>query len=214
MSFRYNRFASLGATLCFGCAGAAPAPAPAPDAPRPAAATAERPIQPATAPAPVVQRPAPAPDRSPPAPTSAAVRGATLDEALERFLALENARGGAAEHVTERIDLNGDRRDDALVLLRSRRYCGARGCLLLVFERVADGYRLNSRLLLGRTPMIATDARTGGWRDLVAPMTTPRAGMRLVVLKHTTGAYPADTERLAIVPPSRAVNGRVLFSED
>jgi hypothetical protein len=142
------------------------------------------------------------------------VHGATVDEALERFLILEHARGASTAHVTELIDLNGDRRQDALVLMRSRRYCSSRGCLLLVFEGTAKGYRLNSRLVLGRTPMIATDARTAGWRDLVAPMTTARSGMRLVVLRHGTGGYPADVDQLAAVPPTRSVEGRVLFSDD
>jgi hypothetical protein len=217
MWFRSKSFILGSAILCSGCAGT---PAAAPPAPRsaqgtPAAAERESPES-----APVRRGPAPTP-ASPvaaapatPAATRANVHGGTLAEAMDRFLALEHARGASAEHVTELIDLNGDRHQDALVLMRSRRYCGSRGCLLLVFEGTGKGYRLNSRLLLGRTPMIATDARTEGWRDLVAPMTTARAGMRLVVLKHGAAGYPADAEQLAVVPPTRSVQGRVLFSDD
>jgi hypothetical protein len=206
MWFRSKPFILGSAILCSACAGT---PAAAPPAPRTAATTpaaAER-EGPASAP-PAAAAPAT------PAATRASVHGSTLAEAMDRFLALEHARGASAEHVTELIDLNGDRHQDALVLMRSRRYCGSRGCLLLVFEGTGKGYRLNSRLLLGRTPMIATDARTQGWRDLVAPMTTARAGMRLVVLKHGAAGYPADTEQLAVVPPTRSVRGRVLFSDD
>lgn len=205
MWFRSKSFMLGSAILCSACAGT---PAASPPAPRTSAGT------PAAA-----ERKAPesAPAAAAPAPPSAAradVHGSTLAEAMDRFLALEHARGASAEHVTELIDLNGDRHQDALVLMRSRRYCGSRGCLLLVFEGTGKGYRLNSRLLLGRTPMIATNARTQGWRDLVAPMTTARAGMRLVVLKHGAAGYPADAEQLAVVPPTRSVQGRVLFSDD
>lgn len=206
MWFRSKPFILGSAILCSACAGT---PAAAPPAPRTAVSTpaaAER-ESPASAP-PAAAVPAT------PAATRASVHGSTLAEAMDRFLALEHARGASAEHVTELIDLNGDRHQDALVLMRSRRYCGSRGCLLLVFEGTGKGYRLNSRLLLGRTPMIATDARTEGWRDLVAPMTTARAGMRLVVLKHGAAGYPADAEQLAVVPPTRSVQGRVLFSDD
>ena len=216
MWFRSKSFILGSAILCSACAGT---PAAAPPAPRtatsmPAAAERESPepapVRPTAAPVPASPAAAPAP----PDATRANVHGSTLAEAMDRFLALEHARGASAEHVTELIDLNGDRHQDALVLMRSRRYCSSRGCLLLVFEGTGKGYQLNSRLLLGRTPMIATNARTQGWRDLVAPMTTARAGMRLVVLKHSAAGYPADAEQLAVVPPTRSVQGRVLFSDD
>jgi hypothetical protein len=132
---------------------------------------------------------------------------------MAQFLAHD--RGNAeVRHVVERIDLNGDGREDALVLLQSRRHCSARGCTLLVFERVGEEYELHSRLLLGRTPLIATESRTGGWRDLVAPMTSSAAGMRLMVVKHTPRGYPDDPAQLAAVPATREVRGRVLFSDD
>ena len=41
-----------------------------------------------------------------------------------------------------------------------------------------------------------------------------RAGMRLVVLKHGESGYPADVDQLAVIPPTRSVHGRVLFSDD
>ena len=142
------------------------------------------------------------------------LRGATVEQVMVQFLAHEGAAGAEARHVVERIDLNGDRKDDALVLLQSRRYCSARGCTLLVFERVGDAYQLHSRLLLGRTPLIAAESHTGGWRDLVAPMTSATAGMRLMMMKHTARGYPDDPAQLAVVPPTREVRGRVLFSDD
>jgi hypothetical protein len=216
MWFRTNSFALGSAILCTACASApAAAPRTVPTAEVAASPAAEREIPAPPRPGPHV--PAPARGRehsSAPTAANAAVHGVTLQQAMDRFLALEHARGASAAHVTELVDLNGDRRQDALVLMRSGRYCSSRGCVLLVFEGTGDGYRLNSRLVLGRTPMIATDARTAGWRDLVAPMTTARAGTRLVVLKHGQSGYPADTEQLAVVPPTRNVNGRVLFSDD
>ena len=218
MWFRSKSFMLGSAILCSACAGT---PAASPPAPRTATSTPVAAERESPEPAPARRDPAapvtPAatpPAAATPAATGATVYGGTLAEAMDRFLALEHARGASAEHVTELIDLNGDRHQDALVLMRSRRYCSSRGCLLLVFEGTGKGYRLNSRLVLGRTPMIATEARTAGWRDLVAPMTTARAGMRLVVLKHGNAGYPADTDQLAVVPPTRSVQGRVLFSDD
>jgi hypothetical protein len=210
MSFRISYFSATLLGLLVGCSsGPAPAAAPTPAAappPKTLRAPAERQPTPSTAPVEArAARPAAAPARP---------RGATVEQAMAQFLARERAAGPEAQHVVERIDLNRDGRDDALVLLRSRRYCSARGCALLVFERVGDAYELHSRLLLGRTPLIAAESHTGGWRDLVAPMTSPAAGMRLMMVKHTAGGYPDDPAQLAAVSPTREVNGRVLFSDD
>ncbi len=209
MSFRLSYFAAALLGLLVGCSGT-PAPAPAPEpasgpVSRPASAPAERPAPPPRASAP--------PAHAAPAAGRTTLRGATIEQAMAQFLAHD--RGGKdVRHVVERIDLNGDGRDDALVLLQSRRHCSARGCTLLVFERVDDAFELHSRLLLGRTPLIATESHTGGWRDLVAPMTSPTAGMRLMVVKHTARGYPDDPAQLAAVPATREVRGRVLFSDD
>jgi hypothetical protein len=206
MSFRISYFSAALLGLLVGCSSApapagTPAPAPPPAA-RAASGPAERPARPVAAP--VAASPA----------RAARLRAASVEQAMAQFLARERAAGPEARHVVERIDLNRDGRDDAIVLLQSRRYCSARGCALLVFERVGDAYELHSRLLLGRTPLIAAETHTGGWRDLVAPMTSPTAGMRLVMLKHTERGYPDDPTQLAAVSPTREVSGRVLFSDD
>ncbi len=210
MSFRLSYFSATLLGLLVGCSSAPPpvaSPAPASSA-RPAGepAPAERPAPPVP-----LARPAPPARAGTPAAT---VRAATVEQAMAQFLARERAAGPEARHVVERIDLNRDGRDDALVLLQSRRYCSARGCALLVFERVGDAYELHSRLMLGRTPLIAAETHTGGWRDLVAPMTSSTAGMRLMMLKHTARGYPDDPAQLAAVSPTREVTGRVLFSDD
>lgn len=209
MSFRISYFTAALLGMLVGCSGGAgPAPAPAPSAgpvAPPAPAPAERPAQPPRASIPTAPA-APAPSRE-------SLRAATVEEAMAQFLAHD--RGSKdVRHVVERIDLNGDGTEDALVLLQSRRHCSARGCTLLVFERVGNAFELHSRLLLGRTPLIAAESHTGGWRDLVAPMTSPTAGMRLMVVKHTGRGYPDDPAQLAAVPPTREVRGRVLFSDD
>lgn len=209
MSFRISYFGATLLGLLLGCSGApAPASAPAPST-GPVAGPTAAPAERTAAPARTATRPEPAT----PVPARAKPRGATVEQAMAQFLAHD--RGNAdVRHVVERIDLNGDGRDDALVLLQSRRHCSARGCTLLVFERVDDAFELHSSLLLGRTPLIAAESHTGGWRDLVAPMTSPAAGMRLMVVRHTARGYPDDPTQLAVVPATREVRGRVLFSDD
>lgn len=183
---------------------AAPAPAPPPST------AANRPPD---ASRPPVRRELPAPAAEAPS-RRREISGPTIQAAVNRFLQAEHATGADRQHVVERVDLNGDRKDDALVLMQSRRYCSASGCKVLVFENTGDGYSLSSEMKLGRTPMIAANTRTNGWRDLVAPMTTARSGMQLVMLQHSSNGYPPDGERAPVVSPNKEINGRVLFSDD
>ncbi len=183
---------------------AAPAPAPPPST------AANRPPD---ASRPPVRRELPAPAAEAPS-RRREVSGPTIQAAVNRFLQAEHATGADRRHVVERVDLNGDNKDDALVLMQSRRYCSASGCKVLVFQNTGKGFSLASEMKLGRTPMIAANTRTNGWRDLVAPMTTARAGMQLVMLQHSDNGYPADGERAPVVSPNREINGRVLFSDD
>jgi len=205
MSARRLGFAGVLALASVSCSSpkAPPGTPPAPviDAPR----IAERPVR--------VAPPPPAVSHATPVKKSAG-RARTLDAALAEYVTGEKGRIGANERVVELVDLNGDGGKEALVLLRSRRHCTSRGCTLLVFQQVKGGYELHSRLLLGRTPMVATHRRTDGWRDLVAPMTSARTGMRLVTLKHGAEGYPANVEHLAAIPATQRISGEVLFSDD
>ena len=210
MSFSTKRLALGMLFLVTACSSgrlpeaAAPAPAPVPSS------TANRPPEVARQP-----RRVESPGRSAEAPSrQRSISGPTVQAAVNRFLQSEHATGADRRHVVERVDLNGDSRDDALVLMQSRRYCSAFGCKVLVFQNTGEGYLLTSEMRLGRTPMIAANTRTNGWRDLVAPMTTSRAGMQLVMLQHSDDGYPADGERAPVVSPNREINGRVLFSDD
>lgn len=205
MSFHRKGLLAL-TWLVAACGAKAPAPAPAPATTPAPAIRPSTPVQEAARPA--------GPAAAPRAGAEGVVRAATVEAAVALYHERDGAKGAERSHVVERIDLNADGREDALVLLRSRRYCSGLGCMLLVFERDASGYRMTSALRLGRTPLIAATTRTGGWLDLVAPMTTERAGMRLVRIRHAQHGYPSDVREMAMVPPDRDVDGRVLFSDD
>lgn len=210
MSFSTKRLA-LGMVVLVTACSSGRLPEAAAPAPAPTRSTAAN--RPPDAAHPPVRRELPG--RSAEAPSRRrSISGPTVQAAVNRYLQAEHATGADRKHVVERVDLNGDNRDDALVLMQSRRYCSVSGCKVLVFQNTGDGYSLTSEMRLGRTPMIAANTRTNGWRDLVAPMTTSRAGMQLVMLKHSDAGYPPDGERAPVVSPNREINGRVLFSDD
>jgi hypothetical protein len=85
-------------------------------------------------------------------------------------------------------DLDGDRRDDAVVMLVGPSWCGTAGCVLLVFHATALGYDFVSETSAAREPVRVAAAASNGWRDLI--VSTKNSGD--VVLKYDGTRYPSD----------------------
>ncbi len=65
-------------------------------------------------------------------------------------------------------DLNGDGRNDAIVWVRDRGYCGSGGCFLDVFVGGKSGWRRLSSTPITRPPIMLLRTSSHGWRDLAA----------------------------------------------
>lgn len=72
-----------------------------------------------------------------------------------------------ARYVHGRIDLNGDGRDEVFAYLLGSIFCGSGGCNLLLFKESGSGYALVNNFPISRLPVIVSDSRTSGWRDLI-----------------------------------------------
>jgi hypothetical protein len=89
------------------------------------------------------------------------------DPALETaILAASPDSMGRISYVHARTDLNGDGRQEVLVYLMGPYVCGTGGCTLKVFRQEAQGYRLVTSFPTSRLPVIVSEARRNGWRDL------------------------------------------------
>lgn len=67
---------------------------------------------------------------------------------------------------TAYVDLNGDGRKDALVLISGPNMCGTGGCSFYVLEHRGDRYRLRARMPTTKAPISVLNHRTNGWRDI------------------------------------------------
>jgi len=80
---------------------------------------------------------------------------------------VDAARGiGPGRYVYNRVDLNGDGRDEVLVYLLGSIFCGTGGCNLQLFTESEGGYALVNDFPISRTPVIVSETKTGGWSDL------------------------------------------------
>lgn len=64
------------------------------------------------------------------------------------------------------VDLNADKRPEAIVYVEGRGWCGSGGCRLLVLEQDGDSFRTRARLSVTRPPIALLSERSSGWRKL------------------------------------------------
>jgi len=118
----------------------------------------------------------------------------------------------ANPHQTAPIDLNGDGLQDALVLLENPMYyCGTGGCTMLVFKGTKPGFEFVSRSSLIRGPVLVSEARTHGWRDLIVKVSGGGITPKMVALKYTGSKYPLNPSRLPALPKKQQMKGTKVF---
>lgn len=146
-----------------------------------------------------------------------------LSGAIATFLAENDDPSISTPVKSELIDLNDDGALDALVLLVSANWCGSGGCTLLVFEgqeeglqtvTPGNGFRLVSQSTLIREPLIVSETRTQGWRDLVVNVSGGGAKPTQVALQFDGQTYPSNPSILDPLPLDVSVEGVTVLSAD
>lgn len=115
-------------------------------------------------------------------------------------------------HKIAEIDLNGDGHQDALVLMENPMYyCGTGGCTMLVFKGTTSGFEFVSRSTLIRGPVLVSEAKTHGWRDLIVEVSGGGIAPKQVALKFTGSKYPLNPSTLPPLPKSPQSKGTKVF---
>jgi hypothetical protein len=118
----------------------------------------------------------------------------------------------ANPHQTAQIDLNGDGHQDAMVLLQNPMYfCGTGGCTMLVFKGTQSGFEFVSRSTLIRGPVLVSETKTRGWRDLIVEVSGGGIAPKQVALKYTGSKYPMNPSTLPALPKNQLLKGTKIF---
>jgi hypothetical protein len=136
-----------------------------------------------------------------------------LNQAVLAYLAKTGVEPKYADpHRTARLDLNGDGLEDALVLLENPMYfCGTGGCTMLVFKGTKTGFEFVSRSSLIRGPVLVSETKTHGWRDLIVEVSGGGMAPKQVALKYTGSKYPLNPSTLPPLPKNQKVKGTSVF---
>jgi putative lipoprotein len=136
-----------------------------------------------------------------------------LNQAIIAYLAKTGVDPKFANpHRTAQIDLNGDGLQDALVLLENPMYfCGTGGCTMLVFKATKLGFEFVSLSTLIRSPVLVSETKTHGWRDLIVEVSGGGMAPKQVALKFTGGKYPLNPSALPALPKNQPLKGTKIF---
>lgn len=90
-------------------------------------------------------------------------------ESLKRFLQ-EWENPGLAERDTRFfaafVDLNGDEKKEAIVMLMSPGWCGTAGCRVLIVQQQNRSWRVVTRFAIAHPPIRVLTSKSNGWRDV------------------------------------------------
>ena len=89
---------------------------------------------------------------------------------------------------TFQFDLNGDGREDAIVLLTGNEWCGSGGCNMLVFQGTEKSFSFISTSTITNVPIAVLPETRHGWHTLIV-----RSGKTDAVLMRFNGQkYPSN----------------------
>lgn len=112
-----------------------------------------------------------------------------------------------------KIDLNGDKRPETIVHLAGIPFCGTGGCTTLIFRKVANRYKLVSKIGLNHPPIIISNNKTNGWNDLIIAQFqgSNRGYHGYYALKFNGRTYPVNPINGTKLPQKTKLTGRRLF---
>jgi hypothetical protein len=149
---------------------------------------------------------------SPPDTTEVEDRQSLLQSAIRAYVQPVDPRWDSTAVRVAWVDLNRDGREDALVYLTSRTWCGSGGCTVLVFEAMDafdaqefGPYRPAAEISLMHGPIHVVRRRNQIWSDLVVE--DGRGALRTLRFNGETYPYsPAEGRRVrGQKPPGQTV---------
>jgi len=141
------------------------------------------------------------------------VTNPVLIKAVDAYLIKEGANLKETTYQIAEIDLNGDKKKDALVLFQDSYWCGTGGCSLLVFTNKNNNFKLVSAISLVRDPVIVSETKTKNWRDIIVHVSGGGGESKNVALKFNGSSYPTNPSLLKPLATNAKIQGKTVFSD-
>lgn len=113
-----------------------------------------------------------------------------------------------------RVDLNDDGIPEVFAFLVGSFICGTGGCSAVIFKLENGEYKLLSRFSLVRNPVIISNTKTNGYRDII--MNGYGGGIQsfFALIKYDGTTYPSNPSVQPKVEPGTKVDGIAIVADD
>jgi len=118
---------------------------------------------------------------------------------------------GKIRYLYNRIDLDGNGREEVVVYLTSS--CGTGGCSMLILRTMGNDYSLISRHTVVNNPVIVSTTKTNGWRDIILYVAGGGAKLSYNILKFDGSAYPPNPSTAPELPSGTIVSGAAIVAD-
>ncbi|WP_291647455.1 hypothetical protein [Clostridium sp.] len=138
------------------------------------------------------------------------------DEAIERIIEKEfllNPDEDKVNYLYNKVKLKDDDSYQVLVYLEGPRFCTERGATLAILEEKNNEYKILSKISNITNPIIISESKTNGYRDLVVKMlNSDKEDFR--ILKFNGNAYPLDPVKEERLKKGSKIRGIAAISDD
>lgn len=140
-------------------------------------------------------------------------RDKALEEAIAKELDYDKKSYGPIRYYYKNIDLNDDGNREVFAYLVGSYVSGSGGSSAIVFERDGEEYKALSRFSLVRNPIIISDSKTNGYRDIIMSVSGGGVEQFYSHIKFDGKTYPGNPSVQEEVS-SDSISGTAIISED
>ncbi len=115
---------------------------------------------------------------------------ACIEAAIRKYLDVDRADAASLRYSWDRVDLNGDGKPEFLVYVTGPAFCGSGGCTALVLKHDDSACAPVAQITLARVPIVVSDGKSHGWRNLILPVSGGGAEPGYAVLPFDGAHYP------------------------
>lgn len=139
-------------------------------------------------------------------------RDVQLEKAFAKAYGLK--QDDEVRYYYNRMDLNGDGKLETIVYLSGPTLYGSGGCSAIIFKQVNGDYEKLSQFTLVNTPIIISNNKTNGYKDIIMYVNGGGIDPFYALLKFDGTAYPSNP---SIAPPLNRdanISGIAVISDD
>jgi hypothetical protein len=137
----------------------------------------------------------------------------TLKAFLQSYLGKpESKEDEDDEYLVAWVDLNDDGKQEAIVYVYGRSWCGSGGCSTLVLTPQGTTYRVVTKMTVTRLPIRVMREKSHDWHDISVTVGGGRIPAHEARMTFDGEAYPSNPTVAPARPIEGVVQGRVIIS--